>query len=402
MTNHRKDPIWTKNFIGITITNFFIFLIFYALLTTLPIYVVDNLQRSGSDAGLVVTVFLLSAILIRPLSGKILDVFGKKKVLIICLIFFLLSTVLYIWLTEFYLLLALRFFHGLWFSIATTATGSIAADLVPISRKGEGLGYFVMSNNIAVVAGPFIALTLLQSSTFTVLFIVFTVLMIGGVLFSSSIQVSSVHHQASKSMKMSFDDLFERKAFPIASVGFLVAFSYSTVLSFISVYAQQKGLMAAASYFFVVFAVVMLLSRPFVGRLFDAKGPNIVVFPSLILFTAGLIALSLANSAFLLLFAGALLGLGYGTLVPCFQTMAIQSARTDRSAHATSTFFTFFDSGIAAGSFLLGIVATHFGYEKLYFSASIIALIALLFYRKVSSSAKQQVHIAPKPTQIKE
>lgn len=402
MEINEKAPIWTKNFIGITITNFFIFLVFYALLTTLPIYVVHNLGRSEADAGLIVTAFLIAAILLRPLSGKILEVYGKHKVLIICLIFFLISTVLYIWVNSFYLLLILRFFHGIWFSIATTATGAIAADLVPQARRGEGLGYFAMSNNIAVVAGPFIALTLLQSTTFASLFIVFTVLMIGGVLFSIFIKVPALGIQHQKSGKLSFDDLFERKAISVALTGSLIAFSYSTVISFISVYAQQKNLIAAASYFFLVFAIVMLIARPFVGRMFDAKGPNIVIYPSLILFTAGLMTLGFVNSAFSLLFAGALLGLGYGTLVPCFQTLAIQSAAPERSGHATATFFTFFDGGIAAGSFLLGIVAAHFGYEKLYFSASIIAVVALLLYRKVSASAKQQAYITANPTQIKD
>lgn len=379
----QKAPIWTKNFIGIAVTNFFIFLVFYALLTTLPIYVVDDLQRTNADAGLVVTLFLFAAIFTRPISGKILDSFGKKRTLLICLFFYLLSTILYVWIESFFILLLLRFFHGIWFSIVTTATGAIAADLVPPARRGEGLGYFAMSMNIAVVAGPFLALTLLQVANFTWLFLALIVIMLSGFVFSFFIEVQETDRSLIKDKKLSLDDFVEKRVLPLALVGFVVAFSYSSVISFISIYAQGKNLLTAASYFFVVFAVVMLISRPFVGRLFDAKGPNIVIYPAILLFSLGLFTLSVANTSFVLLFAGALIGLGYGTLVPCFQTLAIQTAQKERSGHATATFFTLFDGGVAAGSFILGIIAAQFSYETLYATVAIVSLTALIIYKRV-------------------
>ncbi|PWA07627.1 MFS transporter [Pueribacillus theae] len=394
MTDDKKTPIWTKNFIGSAITNFFIFLNYFTLLTIMPVYVVENLQRSKTDAGLVVTLFLLAAILTRPLSGRIIDKYGKKRVLIVCMVFFFFSTILYIWVTNFYLLLILRFVHGVWFSIGTTAIGAIAADLVPPARRGEGLGYFAMSNNIAVVAGPLIALTLLQYTTFTWLFIVFSVLMFGGVLYSFIIEVPNVGSTQTEKRKLSFDDLFERKVITISFVASLVALTYSSVVSFISIYAQQKNLLVAASYFFLVYAAAMLISRPFVGRIFDRKGPSYVIYPSFILFTIGLITLSLTNSSFSFLFSGVLIGLGFGSLVPSITALAIQTAAKERSAHATATLFTFFDGGIALGSLLFGVVATLFGYEKLYFLASLFPLFALVLYRWMQN-VKPKTNVDP-------
>jgi predicted MFS family arabinose efflux permease len=381
--SERKPPIWTKSFVSTALCNFFTFLTFYSLLTTLPIYVIDNLQRTKTEAGLIVTVFLLSAILVRPFSGKLLDDYGKKKMLFVSVVLFLLSTFMYVCVDQFYLLLALRFFHGIWFSIATTAAGAVAADVVPPTRRGEGLGYYAMSMNIAVVVGPFIALTLLQFISFKWLFLILGLLMIGGILCALSIRLPQDRRGIQNKRKLSFDDLFERKALPVSLVGSIVAFSYSSVISFISLYTKALDLMEAASFFFVVFAAAMLLSRPFVGRLFDTKGPGIVVYPAIILFGAGLITLSVTNSAFMLLLSGALVGLGYGSLVPCFQTLAVQSADNRRSGHATATFYTFFDTGIALGSYLLGMAASFFGYQRLYFYSALIVLLTLMLYRLV-------------------
>ncbi|MFC0524355.1 MFS transporter [Pontibacillus salicampi] len=385
-----KPSIWTKSFISIACTNFFLFLTFYALLTTLPIYVTDTLGCSESEAGLIVTVFLLAAILTRPFSGKLLEIGGKRKMLFISLVLFTLCSFIYIWTDSFLLLLTLRFIHGIWFAIATTATGAIAADIIPAERRGEGLGYFAMSMNLAVVAGPFLALTLLNWLSFPILFTILALIVIGSVVFASMVQPVQEQNKTS-TRKLTLEDLFEKKSIPVALTGLFIAFSYSSIISFISIYAKSIGLIETASLFFAVFAVTMLLSRPFVGKLFDARGPNVVIYPSLFLYATGLYMLSMTDSSTMLLLSAGMIGLGYGSLVPSFQTLAIQQADTHRSGHATATFFTFFDTGIASGSFILGMVVTYVGYHPLYVAMSLFVIVIMyLYYRLVSTRIKNQ------------
>lgn len=375
-----KRPIWTKSFINIFVSNLFVFIVFYALLTLLPIYVTDALGGSESQAGLIITTFLLSAIIVRPFSGKLIDRFGKKKMLVTSAAFFAITSFLYPLVDHYIALLLLRFFHGVWFSIVTTAAGAIAADSIPRERRGEGLGYFAMSMNLAVVAGPFIALTLLQFVSYITIFLILSGIMIVGVL--CTLGIKAIENTAPvNSSKLTFDDLFEKKSFPIAVVGLFVAFSYASVISFISLYAKSLNLLDAAGFFFAVFAVAMLVSRPFTGRLFDTRGPNTVILPAFVLFAIGLLTLSLTNVAWMLLLAGALIGLGYGSIVPSFQTLAIQAAPESRSAHATATFFTFFDTGIATGSYVLGIMVTTMGYANLYMTLSIFVIGILFLYQ---------------------
>lgn len=376
-----KSSIWTKSFINIAVSNFFIFVVFYALLTLMPMYALDLPGGTVSQAGLVTTIFLLSVILVRPFSGLILEKFGRKRMLGLSMFAFAVSTFSYVLTEDIKLLLILRFIHGVSFSIATTVTLSIAADIVPPERRGEGLGYFGMSMNLAVVVGPFIALTLQPLISYHSIFLIFGVIMIIGWLCGVFVKDTLQAIQPSAKRKLSWSDLFERKALAISSVGIFVSFAYASIMSFISLYAQSIGLIETASYFFLVFAAAMLISRPITGRLFDTMGPNVIIIPSILIFAAGLFVLSLASSAWMLLLAGALIGLGYGTLLPSFQTLAIQASPNRRSAYATATFFTLFDTGIAVGSFVLGIAVAYMGYANLYMALGGFVVLIVFYYK---------------------
>lgn len=375
-----KEPIWTKPFISLFITNIAVFIVFYGLVSALPLYAIGVLGRTDEDAGLLMSAFLLSAIVVRPFTGKILDVVGKRKILWISLVFYLVCTILYYFIEPFGVLLGLRFVQGIWFSIITTAGISIAADIVPTARKGAGIGYFSMSTNLAVVLGPLIALSIIQSYSFDVLFIVLSLLMLAGVLTSLSAPADQTKASVEVSRKLTLGDLFEKGALPVALLGSLIAFSYASVLSYLSIYAQEKNVLALASAFFLVFAAVMLITRPFTGKIFDEKGSQYILIPGFISFAIGLVILAFMNSVPQFLIAGAFIGLGYGAIVPSLQTLAVQSTKHERSGYATATFFTFFDLGIAVGSYVLGFVALYSGYRNVYLLSGLLVILVFIGY----------------------
>lgn len=388
MENNNISKIWTKNFISIVLCSFFIFVVFYALLTILPIFVLDELHGTDAQAGLVVTSLVFSAILVRLISGKLLQDFGKKKILTISMFFFMVSSFMYIWIDNFTILLALRFFHGIWFGIGTTATGSIAADIIPLTKRGEGLGYFAMSMNLAIVVGPFLALTLLQLVTFDTLFIILSLFMIGGIFCTLLIKIGIPAEQPQIKRNLSLHDFFEAKSLPVAFISSLLGFSYSGVIAFISIYAKSLNMLEVSSYFFIFYASAILISRPFTGRLFDSAGPSLIIFSSLVLYALGLVSLSMTNSVFLFLFSAVLIGLGYGTIIPSLQTLAIQAAPNDRSGHATATFYTLYDTGIAIGSYILGMMVSFLGYQHIYFSSAILVLMVIPLYKVLQGKPK--------------
>lgn len=386
---NEKRPIWTKNFINLSISTFFIFTVFYALLTFIPIYVMADLGGSAAQGGLAVSVFLVSAIVVRFFAGMILEKFGKRKILIFSMLMFAVSTILYVGIDDFMPLLALRFFHGIWFSLVTTVAGAIAADIIPPERRGEGLGYYGIAMNLAIVAGPFIVLSLQPFAAARVIFLILSVIIVIGFFCAFLVKITDEQQSAPKEKrKLTLNDFLEKKSMPIASVGFLISFAYASIVSFISVYAESLGLIQAASFFFVVYAIAMLVVRPITGRVFDAYGPNVVIIPSCIIFAIGLFSLANTGSAWMLLFSGALIGLGYGTLLPSFQSLAIEAADKHRSGYATGTFFAFYDFGLAIGSASLGIFAGILGYSNLYIFLGIFVLLITFYYSWVMNGHK--------------
>lgn len=373
--------LWSRNFIAVSASNFFLFMSFYFLLVTLPVYVVNDLGASKSSAGLLTTAFLLAAIIIRPFSGKLIEKYGGRIILITSLVLFLATTLFYFFANSVSQLLTVRLIHGISFGMATTAAGSIVADIIPEKRRGEGMGYFILSASLAMVIGPYLGLTSMQSGGIHVMLMIALVASIGGLVAGFSISKTKVQREASKEpTKFTTGSLFEKTALPIAITGAFFAIIYSSIISFISVYANEIHLGHVASFFFVVYAVVLLVSRPFTGRWFDQFGANIIVFPGIVLFSIGLFILSQASSGFIFLLAAAFIGLGWGTLFPTFQTIAIQSAPPKRRAMATATFLSVFDMGIGFGSYIVGLLASGLSFSQLYFYGSFYVLAGMAVY----------------------
>ena len=378
----KESKLWTKDFISISLSNFFLFLTFYILLVTLPIYALQEFHSSAAQAGLMTTVFLLSAIVSRPLAGQWLERAGNKKVLLTALVIFAGASLLYFFPKTAVGFLVIRLLHGVGFGMATTAVGTIVADLIPTSRRGEGMGYFVMSTNMAMVIGPFVGLLAIQQWGANILFIVSVIVAFGSLITGLSVKLTKTElpDQTVVRSAFSFRNFFEASAVPIALVGSFLAIVYSALLSFVSIYANEIHLASVSSLFFVVYAVVLLLSRPFTGKWLDQYGPNVITFPAIFLFAIGMFILSKSGGATTFLISAGLIGLGWGTLFPTFQTIAIQYAAPRKRGLATATFLSIYDTGIALGSFLVGIIAAKMDYSSLYFMSSFYILIGAVLY----------------------
>jgi MFS family permease len=377
-----KPKLWTKDFINIFLSNFFLFLTFYILLVTLPIYALQEFNSNASQAGLMTTVFLLSAILSRPLAGQWLERgSNNKKVLLTALIIFAAASLLYFFPTTVTGFLIIRLLHGVGFGMATTAVGAIVADLIPSSRRGEGMGYFVMSTNLAMVLGPFVGLTAIQQWGAKTMFILSVIVAVGALITGLTVKLSKFE-EAKKVIVPAFSlkNFIEPSAVSIAIVGGFLAIVYSALLSFVSVYANEINVSEVSNLFFVVYAVILLMSRPFTGKWLDQYGPNVIVFPSIILFAMGMFVLSQSEGAITFLVSAGMIGLGWGTLFPTFQTIAIQNAAPRKRGLATATFLSIYDTGIALGSFLVGLIAAKMDFSSLYFLCSFYILIGAVLY----------------------
>lgn len=393
--NH-KPKLWTKDFLIVSSVNFFLFLTFYVLMVTLTIYTMDNFHASQAQAGLASSIFVLGAVLVRPIAGKKIDKIGRRKMLLGSLVLFLIASIGYFLVNSLSLLLIDRLIHGFAFGLATTATGTIAADIIPNERRGEGTGYFAMSTNLAMAFGPFIGLLITQHFSYSIIFYaasLFAAFSLVASLFMNVPEGDKGGASPQKGFKIS--DYFEKRALPISIFIGFAGFTYSSILSYLTSFAKEMDLMDAASFFFVVFAVFLLASRPFTGRMFDVKGENAVIYPSLLLFAVGMVILSQSHHGITLLIAGALIGVGYGTFQSSCQAISIKEAPSNRMGLATSTFFTMYDFGIGVGPFLLGFLIPFTGFKGLFIGMSVFAFVLIGIYylahgKKASARVKMQ------------
>ena len=378
-----KSNLWTKDFIIMSASTFFGSLTFYLLITTLSVYAMEEFNASQSMAGLASSIFVVGALVSRLFVGKYIEIFGRKKMLYGGLFLFLMLMLLYFTVDSMNVLLLVRFVHGASFGVFTTAIATVITDIIPNERRGEGISYFSLSITLAMAIGPFLGLYFSQQGSFTMIFVACTLfsLISSMILLFVRIPEAKITKEQLDAMKgFKLKDFFEIKAIPISIIIAIMGFAYSGILSFMTSYAKEIDLMEAASFFFLIYAVFILISRPFTGRLLDQKGDNIVVYPALLLFVFGLFFLSQAHQGFTLLLAGALIGLGFGTLSSCCQAIATKESPRHRVGLATSTFFIFMDSGVGMGPFLLGFIIPIVGFRGLYLSLAAVVLLSIFLY----------------------
>jgi len=389
-----NERLWTRDFIIVSVTNFLISLIYFSLMVTIASYAIDHFHTSTSIAGFAASVFIIGALIGRLWAGRIVEGVGSKRVLIAGTIFIIITSALYFTAINLPLLILIRLLHGIAYGIASTATGTTVAHIIPDSRRGEGIGYYSMSVILATALGPLMGIFLNQHADFNTIFTATTILAV--ISFAISFIVGGQtgtrpdRNRAKAVSRIHLSDFLEFKAIPISIIALIIGFCYANLISFISLFTKQIHLEGTSSFFFLVYAATVLVSRPFSGRLLDARGANIVVYPCLFIFVIGMLLLSQSNSSFSLLLSGAIIGLGYGNFLSCGQAIAINMVPPQNFGLATATYFIFMDFGIGVGPYLLGLVVPFIGYRGLYVTTSMIILVAVLIYhllhgRKVSA-----------------
>ena len=379
-----KERLWTKDFITIAAINFFIALVFYLLMVTIAPYAIDKFQASTSVAGFVSGIFILGALSGRIVAGRIVEELGRKKLLIVSLVFFFVTTTFYFGAINFPLLVITRLLHGFAFGAVTTVTGTIIAHIIPNHRRGEGIGYFSMSAILATALGPFVGIFLSQHADYNIIFIFTSLLsaicLVIAFMFREPAANVPVQPQAKSFKNFQISNFLEFSVIPISIVVLFISFSYSGVLTFMSFYTKQINLAEASRLFFLVYAISVFVSRPFSGKLFDAKGANIVVYPSLLIYAISMLVFSQVNQGITLLIAGSLMGLGYGNFTLSALAISLKLAPRHRLGLATSTFYVFFDIGFAIGPYIFGFLIPYTGCRGLYLSMVAVILVAIVFY----------------------
>ncbi len=377
-----SNRLWSPAFTNYGISSGILYMTQYVLVAALPIVITSELAGSDLDAGLAMTYFQIGTILCRIFAGRLIDGFNKRIVLLISTALFFIIMGLFNFTTSLEAVFVLRGLHGVVFALGTTVMATLAVLVLPPSRKGEGVNMFAIFSNIAMVLGPAIGLYALSSYGSMALYIFLTVMTGLAMVLSNIIPLSKelALPKQSKYKGWHISQFIENKSLPWALMGLFIGFTYSGVLVFIPIELNSMGAGIWGSAFFAIFALMIIISRPIVGKIYARYGSKIIIYTGLGLFILGLFALGLAITPLTILFTAPLLGLGYGAAQPAFQALAIQSAPIERAGVSTATYFLALDISVGAGSVILAVLASAWGYQYLYMFTALVMVIALALY----------------------
>ncbi|MBS4208034.1 MFS transporter [Bacillus sp. FJAT-50079] len=344
-------------------------------LPTIPLFV-GELGGNEQVIGIVVGMFTFSALLFRPYAGRILETRGRGFVYLLGLGIFVVSIGTFGFVTGLAFLLMLRFVQGIGFGFSTTASGTIATDLIPANRRGEGMGYFGLSGNLALAFGPTLGLALVGVISFPQLFLISAVLGLTALLLATRVRYKKVEKQTVALKKW---DVYEKTAIPPSMLVFFITFTFGGIAAFLPAYSAQKGIMGI-EWYFLLYAIALMVSRTFAGKIYDQHGHGLVFIPGTLLIFITMILLAWLPNSLTLYIAAILYGLGFGTVQPALQAWSVKESPPNRRGMANATFFSFFDLGIGIGAILFGQIAYLFGYSSIYKVAALSILCSIALY----------------------
>ncbi len=366
------EIIYSNDFRDVIFIYRILFTGFYLLVPTLPLFI-KEIGGNESQVGLMMGMFTIAAVVIRPIIGGMLDKYGRKSFIIWGLIFFGLTMFSYNLASTIILLAILRVIHGVTWAVSTTAVGTAITDIIPDSRRGEGMGWYGMAMTIAMAIGPMIGLWVVQNYSFHGLFLIATLLSFIAVALSLITKMPFTSQKEKGKIQ-----LFEKSVLSITIVVFFLSFAYGGITTFLPLFASSIDVNPGT--FFLVYAIALTIVRPISGKLLDKYGEVFIIFPALCITILAIVVLTISNGLIGVIIAAALYGIGFGSAQPALQAAMLTIVDPSKRGVANASFFTAFDLGIGLGAILLGVVSQMFGYRILFSGSAISALIALIIF----------------------
>jgi len=374
-----NKTLWTKNFVFIIVINVLLFLGMQMQLSALPVYLKE---LSGLDAtvGICIALGTVAALLARPLAGYAVDRFGRRSLILIGLLMMIVSLFSYSWFPVVWVIIVIRTFNGFSWGLSTTTSNTIATDVIPHDRLGEGMGFFSLSQSVSMSVAPAIGLFLVDNFGYKYMTFVAAGLFCAAYVPALLLEYKKVEINPKKTKLI----LFEKTAIRPAIIMIFIGIPLGSVLSFSALYGNSCNYPNGAI-FLSCFAVSMLISRPIAGRLVDRLGFKKVILPGFILYIVSMVFLAAVQTYTMFLCAALWQGVAYGFVQNSIQTMSIINAPPERRGAANATFFTGFDFGIGIGNLLAGIISGAIGYSHMYLTMTVPLAIGLGLYFLLAS-----------------
>ena len=383
-----KDRLVTPGYCFILAANFLLYFGFWLLIPVLPFYLSETFNAGNSTIGIILSCYTVAALCIRPFSGYFLDSFARKPLYLLAYFIFMTMFAGYIIAGSLVLFILFRIIHGVSFGMVTVGGNTVVIDIMPSSRRGEGLGYYGLSNNIAMAVGPMSGLFLHDAGmSYTTIFCCSLGSCIAGFICASL--VKTPYKPPVKREPISLDRFILLKGIPAGISLLLLSIPYGMTTNYVAMYAKEIGINATTGFFFTFMAVGMAISRIFSGKIVDkgkitqviSAGLYIVVFSFFLLSACVYIINWNSMACGIIFFAVALLlGVGFGIMFPAYNTLFVNLAPNNQRGTATSTYLTSWDVGIGIGMLTGGYIAEVSTFDKAYLFGACLTIISMLYF----------------------
>lgn len=384
-----KEKLFTRSYIFMCFANFLTAFSFFLLVPTLPFYLEQNYGLEPDTVGLVLSCYVIAVLCIRPFAGFVADVFPRKRVYLVSYFMFALSFAGYLFaFPDILMFILLRVVHGFAFGALNTTGNTLVIDIMPSSRRGEGLGYFGVTNNLAMAFGPMTGLFIIEGDNYDILFLVALLVACLGLVFAALVKVKWRQPAGQTGKILSIDRFILLPGIPASIAFFMLAIPYGMTSSYIAKYASEVGIDSAVGLFFTIQGAGLIVSRLLSGKQVDKGLITQTIARGIVIALAGVAGEALLALAcgwniavgYVLYFLSAfLIGYGFGTIFPAFNTLFINMAPHSRRATANATYLTGWDVGIGAGMLLGGALSVS-GYSGSFGFSALLVLVAQVYF----------------------
>ena len=382
-----RDRLVTPSYCCILLANFLLFFGFYLLMPVMPFYLTEVFGAGRATVGVALSCYVIAALSIRPFSGYLLDTFARKPLYLLAYFVFTAIFAGYLVAGTLTLFMIFRVVHGFAFGAVTVSGNTVVIDIMPSSRRGEGIGYYGLANNIAMSVGPMVGLFMHESCSFETIFLCSLASCALG--FAMACLVRTPAKEPVKREPVSLDRFILLKGIPAGISLLLLSIPYGMTTNYVAMYAKEIGIHATTGFFFTFMAVGMAISRIFSGRIVDrgkitqviSAGLYIVVFSFFLLSACVYIIEWNSMACNIVFFAVALLlGIGFGIMFPAYNTLFVNLAPNSQRGTATSTYLTSWDVGIGIGMLTGGYIAEVSTFDKAYLFGACLTIVSMLYF----------------------
>ena len=331
--------------------------------------------------GLILGSYTIMALLVRPFAGFIVDKYPRKLVLLIFFVIFITYFLGYIFASTLLLFAFIRATHGMLFGLVTVSSSTMAIDVIPSQRRGEGVGYYGVSTNLAMALGPVLSLYIFDTFH-NYNFIFFLAFLLGIVGLILIIFIKAPQKQILEvAPVVSLDRFILTKGIPAMLTLTLIGVFYGMVCNFVAIFAiEEVGISSGAGLFFITLALGITIARLFSGKALNSGKLKELIVIAIIALIASISIFVTIKSAAVFYISSFVIGIGYGLLSPCFQTLILNLSHHNQRGTANATYFTGWDLGIGIGAFLGGVIADVSSYATSFSFGLGLIVIALIIY----------------------